>query len=156
MVEEHKFYLVSYDEFEEEGYDGTYPILEDLSNIVLIHDDMIQYMQDTFSWIPSINPGMGYEKRFGLCNYGITLFDKAGAEVISRLAKAWADLFSNGTTTLILTGNYGSIATENGIQQEGYAVLEVDRDEIVRNLRKLQLFSEKVIAGNYFILHYGL
>ncbi len=74
-------FLVRYDEYERIGYDGYYLPTEDLSNVVLIYDDIIQYIQDTFNWIPSINPAMNYQKQFGLCNYGITLFDKEGAEV---------------------------------------------------------------------------
>jgi hypothetical protein len=41
MGQDHEFLLVSYDEDEEMGYDGYYPPAEDLSNIVLIHDDVI-------------------------------------------------------------------------------------------------------------------
>lgn len=77
MGQDHEFYLVSYSELEEMEYDGYYSPAEDLSNKVLIHDDIFQYIQDTFNWVPSIN----YQKGFGLCNYGITLFDKEGAKL---------------------------------------------------------------------------
>jgi hypothetical protein len=156
MGQDHEFLLVSYDEDEEMGYDRYYPPAEDLSNIVLIHDDVIQYLQDTLNWIPSINPAMNYQKRFGLCNYGSTLFDKQGANTIYNLAKAWADLFFNGPTTLKLTGNYRCITLKDGIPVGEYNLLEVNRDKLVENLRKLQLFSEKVISGDYLILHHGI
>jgi hypothetical protein len=138
------------------GWGGFYSLSEDLSNVVFIHDDIIQYILNTLSWIPSINPAMGYERRFGICNYGITLFDKEGAQVILSLAKAWADLFSNGPTTLKLTGNYCFRTNEQGVTEGNYDLIEVDRDELVGKFRKLQLFSEKVITGDYLILHHGL
>ncbi len=153
---EHEFFLVTYDEYEEMSYDGYYFSLEDSSNVVLLHDDIIQYIQDTLRWIPSINPAMNYEIGFGLNNYGITLFDKEGAEVIFKIAKAWGDLFSNGPATLKLTGNYGWGPGDNAITDGDYERLDISRDELVKSFRKLQLFSEKVISNNYFILHHGI
>jgi hypothetical protein len=38
MGQDHEFLLVSYDEYEEMGYDGYSPPTDDLSNIALIHD----------------------------------------------------------------------------------------------------------------------
>lgn len=152
----HKFFLVSYDEYEELGDDGYYSPAEDLSNIVLIHDDIVQYIQNTLNWIPSINPTMNYEKGFGLCNYGITLFDKEGAEVISKIAKAWEDLFSSGPAILKLTGSYCYTTDDQGITSGKYETIEVDRDKLVENFRKLRLLSEKVISGDYLILHHGI
>jgi hypothetical protein len=156
MGQDHEFLLVSYDEYEEMGYAGYYPLAEDLSNIVSIHDDVIQYMQDTLNWIPSTNPSMNYQSQFGLCNYGITLFDKEGANIIYNLAKAWSDLFLNGPTILKLTGSYGYRTFKDGKPVGEYNLLEVDRDKLAANLKKLQSFSEKVILGDYLILHYGL
>lgn len=156
MGQDHEFYLVSYSELEEMGHEGYYLPTEDLSNVVLIHDDIIQYIQDTFNWVPSINPSINYQKGFGLCNYGITLFDKEGAEVIFKLAKSWADLFSSGPTTVKLTGNY--ILTRNGkyFPEGKYEVIEIPKDKLIGNFRKLQLFSKKVISGDYLILHHGI
>lgn len=100
---EHEFFLITYDEYEEMLYGGYILSSEDLSNGVLIHDDIVQYIQDTFNWVPSINLGNSYQRELGLNNYGVTLFDKEGAEVIFNITKAWADLFSNGPMTLKLT-----------------------------------------------------
>lgn len=151
--QDHDFLLLSYDEYMEMGYSAS---PDYASYVVSIHDDLIQYIQDTFNWVPSINPGMNYEKGYGLCNYGVTLFDKEGAKVILKLAKAWGDLFSNGPTTLRLTGNYCWSTNKQGIQESYYDILEVDRDELVEKFRKLQFLSEKVIAGDYLILHQGI
>ena len=63
---------MSYDEYEEKGYDGYYLPNEDLSNVIVIYDDIIQYIGDTLAWIPSINPCNNYKKGFGINNYGIT------------------------------------------------------------------------------------
>lgn len=156
MALEHEFLLVTYNEYLNVLYDECYTELGDFSNQVLIHDDVIQYIQDTLNWIPSINPAMNYQKQFGLCNYGVTLFDKEGAEIILRLTKAWNELFLNGPATLKLTGNYGWITNELGITQGNYELIEVDRDTLIGGLEKLQLFSEKVIAGDYLILHRGI
>lgn len=156
MGQDHEFFLLSNDEYEEMGCDGYYSPAKDLSNCLSIHDDIIQYIGDTLAWIPSINPCNSYKKGFGLNNYGITLFDKEGAEVILKLAKAWADLFSIGPNILKLTGNYSCIKIKSGIPERKYNLLEVDRDELVENFRKLRLFSEKVISGDYLILHLGI
>lgn len=153
---EHEFFLVTYDEYEEIGYDGYYSSNKDLSNVVLIHDDIVQYIQDTLNWIPSINPAMNYEKGFGLNNYGITLFDKEGAEVILKLAKAWADLFSSEPPILKLTGDYCFTASDTYMPEGSYEITEISRDELVESFRKLQLFSERVISSKYLILHYGI
>lgn len=155
----HEFSLITYDDYEELGYDGYYLPAENLSNVVLIHDDIIQYIQDTFNWVPSINPAMNYQKISGLCNYGVTLFDKDGAAVIFRLVKAWIDLFSNGPDNLKLTGNYcWTMGDNNGMQDGKYEIIEVAREELIENFRKLQSFAEKVISSSnrYFILHYGI
>lgn len=153
---EHEFFLVTYDEYEKMGYEGYYFSNEKLSNAVLIHDDIVQYIQDTLNWIPSINPAMNYEKGFGLNNYGITLFDKEGAEVIVSLAKSWADIFSIGPSTLKLTGNYCFTGNDTYMPEGSYEIIEISRDKLVESFRKLQLFSEKVISNKYLILHYGI
>lgn len=153
---EHEFFLVTHNEYEEISYDGDYLSSSDPENIISIHDDIIQYIYDTLRWIPSINPAMNYEKGHGLNNFGITLFDKEGAEVILKIAKAWADLISSGPSTLRLTGNYGWITNDDNITEGGYEIIDVDREELIWNFRKLQLFSEKVISDKYFILHHGI
>jgi len=117
---------------------------------------VIQYIYDTLRWIPSINPARNCERGFGLNNYGITLIDKEGAEVILKIAKAWADLFSNGPSILRLTGNYGCITNDKGIEEGNYEIIEVNRDELVESFRKLQLFSEKVMLNQFFIIHHGI
>jgi hypothetical protein len=156
MGQDHEFFLVSYDEYEEKGYDGYYLPNEDLSNVIVIYDEIIQYIGDTLAWIPSINLCNNYKKGFGINNYGITLFDKEGASVIVNIAKAWADLLSNGTDILTLTGNYCWTKNDKGIPEGKYETMEVNRNELVENFRKLQLFSEKVILGDYLILHLGI
>lgn len=153
---EHEFFLVTYDEYEEIGYDGYHFLNRGLNNVVLIHDDIIQYIQDTLNWIPSINPAMNYQKGFGLNNYGITLFDKEGAEVILSLAGSWAGLFSRGPSTLKLTGNYCFTGNDTYMQEGSYEIIEIARDKLIENFRKLQLFSERVISNKYLILHYGI
>lgn len=152
----HEFFLVSHKDYEEMSYDGDYLSLSNLDNIISIHDDIIQYINDTLRWIPSINPAMNCEKGFGLNNYGITLFDKEGAEVIVKISKSWADLFSNGPSMLKLTGNYGWVTNTKGIEEGKYEVIDVCRDNLIESFRKLQLFSEKVISDKYFIFHHGI
>lgn len=152
----HDFFLVKHDEYKEMSYDGDYMSTVDIGNITSIHDDVIQYIYDTLRWIPSINPARNCERGFGLNNYGITLIDKEGAEVILKIAKAWADLFANGPSILRLTGNYGWITNDKGIEEGNYEIIEVNRDELVDSFRKLQLFSEKVILNQFLIIHHGI
>jgi hypothetical protein len=152
----HEFFLVTHNEYEEMSYDGDYLLSADIGNIISIHDDIIQYINDTLRWVPSINPAMKYEKGLGLNNYGITLFEKEGAEVIFKISKAWVDLFSNGPSVLKLTGNYGWITNDEGFAEGNYEIIEINRDELIESFRKLQLFSEKVISDKYFIIHHGI
>ncbi|WML33497.1 hypothetical protein [Clostridium sp. OS1-26] len=155
---EHKIFLVTKSDYEEIPCNVGDVSLEDMSNCVLIHNDIIQYIGDTLRWIPSINPGNGYEKGFGLNNYGITLFDKEGAAVILNIAKLWADLFSNGTPILKLKGSYCWTTNDKGVLEGEYEIIEVNRDELVSNIRKLQSLAEKVIhdSSKYFIIHHGI
>lgn len=154
----HKFFLIEQNDCEEIICNMGDVSLEDVNNCVLIHDDIIQYINDTLRWIPSINPGNGYEKGFGLNSYGITLFDKEGAEVIFNIAKAWADLFSNGTPTLKLKGSYYWTKNDNGDLDGEYEIVDVNRNELVSDIRKLQSFAEKIIQNldKYFIVHFGI
>lgn len=156
MGQDHKFFLIPYEEYEEKGYNGDYSVDEDLGNIVAIYDDIIQYIGDTLAWIPSINPCNNYKKGFGINNCGVTLFDKEGASIIVNIARAWADLLSNSTNVLKLTGSYYWTTNYKGIPEGKYEMIEVNRDELVGEFRKLQLFSEKVISSNYLILHLGI
>jgi hypothetical protein len=156
MGPNHEFLLVAYNDYEEMLCDRDYMSSADLDNIISIDDDIIQYINDTLKWIPSINPFMNYEKGFGLNNYGITILDKKGAEVILKIAKAWVDLFSNGPSTLKLTGNYGSVISNEGIEEGSYQIIEGNRDELIESFRKLQLISEKAIYDKYFIIHHGI
>ena len=156
MSLEHEFYLISEDEYTSKGSDyGNYTLSKDCNEILTIHDDVIQYIFDTFRWIPSINPGKHDEKGFGINNYGITLFNKDGARVLGNIAKSWADLFLNSPSTMKLTGNYywgGDKKAENG----EYEILELDRDLIAEKFRKLQSFAQKVLMENSYIIHFGI
>jgi hypothetical protein len=155
---QHEFFLITEDEYKEMSYDDRdYSLSKDSSDIAVIHDDIIQYIYDTLRWIPSINPAINYAKGFGLYNWGVTLFDKEGAEVLFNIAKAWADLFLNGPTTLKLTGNY-SWGGEKDVEDGEYEIIEIARDELVENLRKLQSFAEQVMVNSnkYYILHHGI
>jgi len=155
---QHEFFLITEDECQKIHYcDGDYFLSKDSRYIAVIHDDIIQYIYDTLRWIPCINPAINYERGFGLHNWGVTLFDKEAAEVLFNIVKAWADLFSNGPTTLNLRGNYSWIEDE-GMQSGDYEILEIARDELVENFRKLQSFAEQVMVNSnkYFILHHGI
>jgi hypothetical protein len=49
-----------------------------------IHDDLIQYINDSLQWIPTINPSIP-ESGYGLNIHGITLIDEHGAVLMGNI-----------------------------------------------------------------------
>jgi hypothetical protein len=136
------------------------------SNAIQIHDDILHYMADTLKWIPTCNPAAKHPYK-GLCWYGPTVIQEAGAQLAAKILGLWADLYTCGPAVLRLTGGF-SWQLENDPVKDGfdcvvpgsdrYEELVLNRDRIVANLRMLVSYAERVqqTAGAYYILHMGI
>jgi hypothetical protein len=149
---EHEFYLVSETMNLEELFD-----LRKSSKVidrVIIHDDLIQYINDSLVWIPSKNPAKQANSHSRGINYhGITLLDQQSANALKGIFTSWRDLFKNAPDTFKLTGNF--VEGEN--EQEGtYEKISINRDEVVNQLEKIISMSEYLATGNGFLYHYGI
>lgn len=151
----HEFILIPQDEIANiEKINNETLLTVPSSNKVEIHDDIIQYIFDTLRWVPTINTCKNNENGLGLNNWGITLISKDGAEVLMKISKAWADLFSNGPSKIILKGKY--TWTDEKIDQGQYEILEFDRNELVGEFIRLYEYSQSVINENYYLFHRGI
>jgi hypothetical protein len=124
---------------------------------VQIHDDVIDYMQDTLNWITCYNPAKKMMKHKGLNLCGPTIIKRDGAISADKIFTSWASLLSNGPKEIKLTGAYGWIEGENK-ETGSYSVIKADRDEIVERFKELADFSKQVVNSNdeLFILHLGI
>lgn len=126
---------------------------------LLIHDDIIIYLNDTLKWIICHNPAYkSLPKLEGLALYGPTIIKKDGAVVAQRVFRNWTTLFANGPKRLRLTGGYGWIEGKSIEATGKYSVIKADRDDLVRKLNILADWSKQVVEskGKLFILHLGI
>jgi len=90
--------------------DRRQQVLEHINDgaAICIHDDLLGYMSDTLSWIPTENPARPGDGRVsGLKWCGVAAIDGEGAALASRILGLWADPFACGPETLELTGDHG-------------------------------------------------
>ena len=122
-----------------------------------IHDDVMEYLQDTMAWIICYNPAQKMMKHKGLNYHGPTVIRKDGAVGAEKLFKAWANLFSAGPKTIKLTGPYGWIQGKPK-DTGSYSIITVNRDEIVKKLQTLARYSRSVARSDdeLFLLHLGM
>ena len=124
---------------------------------VQIHNDVMEYIQDTLNWVTCYTPSKNMMKRKGLNFYGPTIIKSDGAIVAGKIFTAWAELLSNGPMEIKLTGAYSWIEGESKGTSH-YSAIKADRDEIIEGFKKLAGFSKQVIDSNdeLFILHLGI
>ncbi|AEI66871.1 hypothetical protein [Corallococcus macrosporus] len=120
-----------------------------------LHDDVVQYLNDTLLWIPALNPATRkcpMEPVQGLCHYGPTIINRSGGRIAAQIFQHWADLFACGPEQMVLTGGW---CTEPDGRQH-YNKLEVQRDPLVSTLRTLATWARQAEAGSHFIYHWGI
>ncbi|MCZ8520168.1 MULTISPECIES: hypothetical protein [Paenibacillus] len=134
--------------------------LEDYQNFknnsiesAVIHDDLINYINDSLVWIPSKNPCEGGIPNVrGLNNFGLTLFDKQSSEVLILIFRSWRDLFKNAPDILELTV-YGEDKLSDSKEK---LVLVFNRDEVIKQFDMVILMSERLSEGDFYLLHCGI
>lgn len=120
-----------------------------------LHDNLLHYMGDALSWIPTENPAKKGENGMGLYLWGVTVISQRGASKLHDVCNALAALFALGPETLNLRGLYsfGEKSPESG----AYDRLEVSRDELVGKLRTLAEWAGSVAdKPQMYILHMGI
>ncbi len=124
---------------------------------ISLEDDLIRYIADTLDWIPTRNPARDEPHR-GLCFYGPTVIEAAGASAAVTIFDSWSAIFARGPERLKLKGGWTMIEDDPTNKGGEYQELNVDRDEVVRKLRQFADYARKVLEtnGDYFILHLGV
>jgi hypothetical protein len=132
-----------------------------------LHDDLLWYLADSLSWIPTLNPAKpGFPSGHGLNWFGPTIIEQSGAAILSQICLSWSQLFSCGPKDLHLRGLYTlkwpfdeeeHLVKADHLSRLGhYDQLEVNRDECVDALTTLARFGEQTATGKYFIMHLGV
>ena len=123
---------------------------------IRLEDDLLRYVADTLVWIPTLNPAKNEPHR-GLCFYGPTVIHNEGASSAAAIFGAWAVLFACGPNTYKLTGSW-TVTEDDPSSESGYEKLDIDREELVRNLRQLENYAKQICEtnGDYYILHMGI
>ena len=110
---------------------------------ILIHDDLIRYLNDTVQWVTCYNPGNRMRKMNGLNPYGPSIIKTEGAVVFEKLLSAWAKIFSCGPGHIQLGTPF---------------VLEFNRDQLVKDFHTLAKWARSVSRSgdDLYILHLGI
>ena len=152
----HDFLLVFRDEHD---YDDYWE-LTNSPQAVLLHNDLVFYINDSLKWIQCYIPRGKNDLLAceGLDFYGTTIIKDDGAEAAKKIFTSWADLFSNAPQNLELTGNYQWLVNNGGANTGNYSVIKAERDKLVESLRQIAGYAEEVenSNGKLFILHLGI
>ena len=120
-----------------------------------LHHDLVSYMLDFLSWIPTENPARGGAYGMGLNLYGPTVVSQRGARKLQELCSALALLFAAGPETLELRGSYGWIGEDPS--SGSYQRVTVARDELVAKLSQLAAWGDAVAdSPAAYLLHLGI
>ncbi|MEM6256372.1 MAG: hypothetical protein AAF821_25955 [Cyanobacteria bacterium P01_D01_bin.156] len=147
----HDFLLLSRQDYSESDYNS---LIND-PRAMQIHDDVVRYIGDSLTWIPTYNPAKKQEG-FGLCLYGPTVIRMKGSAQASAIFSAWTNLFLLGTPSLTLTGAWTEI--EGKSETGNYEKIILQRDELVDKLQTIGKYAKQVEESNdnYFLLHLGI
>jgi len=124
-------------------------------NAIHVHDDVLHYIGDSLTWIPSLNPATG-KHGHGLNFYGPTAVLVDGAAVAARVFKAWAGVFKLGPSDLVLTGSWTMV--EGDPSAGAYERFRSSRDDLVTAFENIAVWCDLVegSAGARFLMHLGI
>ncbi len=121
-----------------------------------LSDDVISHLNYSLRWVPTFNPGTHVEGN-GLNLYSATVIRGGGAAKLASICAGWLQIFGHGPEVLGLSG---CISTVVGLDLEPteyvVEVLELSRDDLLRDLGQLASFAEQAAHGDHYILHAGL
>jgi len=117
---------------------------------VSIHDDVLRYFNDYFTWIRFYNP-CKKENIYGLCHYGVTTIYKDALFQVKNLIDGLLIIFSIAPNMIELHGNY-IINNNTGCYEKIY----IKKQEIICVFHKLNKLIEKAINEDGYIIHFGI
>lgn len=143
MALEHEFYLID-DGVETNGSWMHRDKSDRVVDSVVIHDDIILYINHSLDWIPSSNPeARGKPIEQGINYYGTTIFDRQAAGSLIGVFSAWRDLFKNAPDAF------------------GLSIYDKDnkifiREEVIGQLEKVIAMAEQLAKRGLYIYHCGV
>ncbi|KPA23693.1 hypothetical protein shim_03020 [Shimia sp. SK013] len=149
----HKFFFAELSDNPAFDYQRYYGMDADVS----LHDDLVQYINDSLWWISSFNPACNMEPQSGLNMFGPTVIRASGAERLLRISKSWASLFKESPPELSLTGGF-ELEEGQSLESGTYAKHHMDRDKVVSSFEKLAVTCLRVSESKdrTFIMHFGI
>ena len=150
----HDFILLEKDEYNKLGYGGFFHDERRSS----ISDDLIRYILDTLSWIPSQNPSNEKSwKGYGLNLYGPTLFTSEGGRIASQVFQHWIGLFKLAPPSFQLHSGFVTTSKENGEEVLLPHVIHVEKEECILLFETIVHWAHKVsVDEHYVLLHNGV
>lgn len=147
----HDFLVIKTNSFSLGKYD-TYS----KTDIVEIHDSLLNYFADSISWISSYNPCIEEETN-GLCWYGPTIINAKNIHNFKQIISGWFQIFSIAPQSINLSGNWSWMHGE--LSETGkYEKLLFSKSELLDKLSKLISFCDEIMdsKGTKSLLHLGI
>lgn len=123
-------------------------IFHDMRESVMIEDDLIQYLMDTFSWIDTEWNYQG-ENRKGLNYYGTTIIRGDSIAILKKIVEGWITLFTNAPQEIVLTGCFD-------LDNDSYELLTFKKKDIINQLESLVFLCESALERGEEIIHTGI
>ncbi len=120
--------------------------------------DVISHLNYSLRWVSTLNPGMGLAPGHGLNLYGgATIIRGDGAAKLASICTAWAQLFVHAPEVVDLADGVSTVAgAEHETAEYIVHVIEVRRDDLLRDLKELASFAEQAAGAERYVLHVGL
>ncbi|MGF7033595.1 hypothetical protein J2T17_004543 [Paenibacillus mucilaginosus] len=150
----HDFFLIPEEVIIKDGVEWYLNNRDTWKYKVHISDLIMDYMFDTFQWIPTYNPITGAEAN-GLNIYDLTWIKEPGINKSIRILSHWIGLMREAPDSFWIGGK--AIWKEDG--QEGFweeAKYKIDKPEIIHQLTALHDLAIQGAKGKSCILHYGI
>ena len=132
---------------------------------VEIHDDILTRFHDYFNWIETYNPDGPKEFNRGFNYWGQTAIRDENLVKFSKLIDSLTSLFENAPENIVLTGNYyWSSSSDDEVESdpealivtEGYAKIEVKKDQLLKIFGDLKNLTDRAIKNKGYLLHCGI
>lgn len=120
---------------------------------IRIHDDWINYMYDSLSWLESTNPYENNELCRGLCLYGVTIIEGKSLLKFKNILSAWVLLVKEAPLEMTLTGYY--IKTDE-LNNGYYEQLKCNKNDLISRLKRVIILCDEAYNDNKNLLHIGI
>jgi hypothetical protein len=147
----HEFLIIENGSFSLDRYEE----LEEIDRVE-IHDDLLNYLSDSISWVSTYNPSKK-EETSGLCLYGRTIIPPESVGKFESIMSGWLLILSEAPDIVVLKG--GWCWTEGDSPDSGsYEKLSFRKSEVIESLSKIVSYCEAVKAsgGTKCLLHLGI